>query len=728
MKIEQKVVEVSVSGVESSQEYQVATNAKMMGMLSDQLYKYKVKAVNRELYTNAWDAHVDAGTTSVVPEVYLPCQSNDYTYTLRDYGTGMNRETMERIYRRYGLSTKTHSNEFNGQMGIGSKSPFAYTTAFTTTSYYNGKKFTYINATGENGVFTLNFMSEEETDKPNGLEVSFICKPEDQSKFADEAKRVLHWLPVRFDVYQFGRQIKDFYEPIEYDDAFESDDDTWAFRKGNGYGYKTPYAIMGYVEYPIDPEAFEKSERRADVSDDWYQYYGDTNYKKLLKSNLELRFEIGEIEFDISREGLQYTPKTIETIKNKLDEIWVHVKNKVNTQFDNCKNLWEANILYSTLKSNSIGLMLKFLDGDAKFNDVKLQERLCLTDSNLGKVMKFYYGTTPRGNTKEVRRTDKNLGSFRFSDNIRFFENDMSSGAYASVSYWLEGEVAKASLPNPSTEVPTVFLLTFSNDQQREDCIEYLGCDPSMITKASTLTRRPRAKRGFAKTNDKVFTFNKQQYGYNRDFWTPAEVNIGQGGIYAEINGYCYVDSNGNRNTPKEIKSWIERIEALGIKIPVIHGMKSSICDKYKKSKRWIDLETWCKQRLDRYVEEHGIIDKYIKYTDLKNNRESVEKLQKLDLPEDSAISKTFCGYEFSRNNSLESWFYNLDRTRRLNYNWKNQAVHDRSENGEVSTKVQEIFDRYELLRDLFSVGSTMQKTINYINLVDKSLTQTQGN
>ena len=52
---------------------------------------------------------------------------------------------LQTTYTTYFDSNKTHSNDFVGCMGLGSKTPFTLSDAFTVTSVKNGKKTTVIN-------------------------------------------------------------------------------------------------------------------------------------------------------------------------------------------------------------------------------------------------------------------------------------------------------------------------------------------------------------------------------------------------------------------------------------------------------------------------------------------------------------------------------------------------------------------------------------------------------
>ena len=133
MKLADRTVEIHSQELDSSNQFSIAQTSKMFKILSDSLYSDKVMAVIRELSTNANDAHIAAGNRNPF-KVTLPTQTNP-NFTVRDYGTGLSQEDMEELYTTYGASNKNDSNDFTGCLGLGSKSPFAYTKSFTTTSY-----------------------------------------------------------------------------------------------------------------------------------------------------------------------------------------------------------------------------------------------------------------------------------------------------------------------------------------------------------------------------------------------------------------------------------------------------------------------------------------------------------------------------------------------------------------------------------------------------------------
>jgi len=132
-------VVIERDGLGSDGAFGIVFNAKMAKILSDGLYSDKIQSIIRELSCNAVDSHVEAGKGDEPIEVHLPTVFEPVFY-VRDFGVGLDHEQVIKIYTVYGASTKTNSNEFIGQLGLGSKSPFSYVDAFDVTARKEGVK------------------------------------------------------------------------------------------------------------------------------------------------------------------------------------------------------------------------------------------------------------------------------------------------------------------------------------------------------------------------------------------------------------------------------------------------------------------------------------------------------------------------------------------------------------------------------------------------------------
>jgi len=358
MKLADRTVEVHSAGINSSNQFTIAQTSKMFKILSDSLYSDKVMAVIRELATNAYDSHISAGNKNPF-KVTLPTAANP-NFSVRDYGTGLSQKDMEHLYTTYGASNKNDSNDFVGCLGLGSKSPFAYTKSFTTTSYFNGTQYTYIAAIDDAGVPTLNLIHSTDTKEPNGLEISFAVKQYDFQEFSQKAIRVFHYFKMKPIIE--GGVHWDFTKEYSQRNVV-IDGDGWRVCRLNNDNMKFPsnyyriqsgvVALMGNIAYPVEvshligeekaetPDHIAKWNRafnKADIAS-WKAFVGEIIGQGLY---LELDFGIGELEMDVSREGLQYTKSVVKTLREKTQDIFVELKKNFSDKIATAKTKIEA--------------------------------------------------------------------------------------------------------------------------------------------------------------------------------------------------------------------------------------------------------------------------------------------------------------------------------------------------------------------------------------------------
>ena len=284
----------SESIVESN--YSIDATAKAFAILSDGLYSNKILAVVRELSTNAYDSHVAAGCPEKPFDVTLPT-SLDHEFSVRDYGTGLSKEDCMSLYTTYFRSDKTDSNDAVGCLGLGSKSPFAYTDQFMVESFYNGSHMTFSAYKNENDEPVFALLTEQRTDEPNGLKVSFATDSNDTFAFRHEAGNVWKYFVTTPNV-----NIE-----IEIDsqgDAVMSGDDWKICNKANR-GYAKNEIVMGQIAYELDADQFD-----GEVYDLLWRGHGLIVYAN-----------IGDVDITPSRESLSYNSRTKEFIHNKIKTI-----------------------------------------------------------------------------------------------------------------------------------------------------------------------------------------------------------------------------------------------------------------------------------------------------------------------------------------------------------------------------------------------------------------------
>lgn len=342
MKMNQATVEIDRNDTLERVSYSIKATGLSFQILSSGLYKDKIKAIIRELSCNAFDAHVAAGNANTPFDVHLPTMLEPH-FSIRDYGTGLSKIDCQTILPRFFESTKTDSNDFIGVMGLGSKSPFCYVDSYTITSYFNGRKYVFNSLLAEDGAPDLELMDEQDTTEPNGLEISLPSKQNDLSVWKDRAELVYQWFDVKPNMTGAPINIRKQEYLVE--------GTGWKLRQFNNHNHYNRYgneqsseataiALMGKIAYPLSFDALKG--------------HLDDLQLSLLRFPLEIRFDIGELEFAASREELSYKPDTVAAIRKRINNVLREVPKQSQEKFDNARSLWEAkHLIFELFHSNT---------------------------------------------------------------------------------------------------------------------------------------------------------------------------------------------------------------------------------------------------------------------------------------------------------------------------------------------------------------------------------------
>lgn len=295
--------------------FTINASGKAFEILSSGLYKDKVLAIIREISCNAYDAMVAVGRPQESISVHLPTSLEPW-YSVLDNGPGLSHDDVINLYSTYFASTKASSNDYIGAFGLGSKSPFSYVDAFTITSRHNGKKRIYSAFKNADGMPSITLMHEEDTNECNGFEVQVPVKHNDNSEFYQKSQ----------DFYRFFEPKPNFNCVIAWDDKFSE----LAGMKLINDNSVTVYLLQGNVSYPVDKIQFN------DLIGNEREGY---NYNKV---SFVIPVPIGTIEVTASREGISYTPNTIQAIRTLLIDKKTEALNEINAKFDACTSYYEA--------------------------------------------------------------------------------------------------------------------------------------------------------------------------------------------------------------------------------------------------------------------------------------------------------------------------------------------------------------------------------------------------
>ena len=570
------IIPNSLTAVDSSPElagkemtFSISTNREMFQTLSANLYSDRQRAVIREYSTNAADAHKLNGNEAMAFDVQLP-SILDPNFVVRDYGPGIAPENIASVYIVYGASDKRDSNEFNGMLGLGCKSAFAYADAFMVTSIYAGRKYVYNAFIAENGFPKMLLMSDDETTDPSGVEIRIAIRSEDFQNFRNKAASVYRRFKVRPNIKGQGLSITDIHHA-------ELHGTNWKLRVNQGFNdaEKGAWAVMANVAYPIKLTDNNLTEKQ----------------RALLNSNLDIEFETGEVNIAPSREGLTFDARTVANIQKRLNEIGDEISARVAAEFASAKNMWAARLALYSIRS---GKWSNFKDILAHLDYVWNGQRVSLTNIRFkhDDVTGTQFAPSTSRRRSGTHRT--NLPEdFPTMPNIEFIENDMTKGAWTR---------CKAIIDSKKAEL--LYLIDFANPEAKTEFIAALGMEGVVFRKSSELPKVTTYHAHYAASEQgkaRVLRLRSVDYKLNgnKDHFAVESVDLAKGGVYIFINRF---ELSGS---PMD-KQWFADLKTLGFDMDAqqpVYAFKNAMHSKVVNNPSWITVEQFCKKKIKELLD-----------------------------------------------------------------------------------------------------------------------------
>jgi hypothetical protein len=326
--------DVAMSNVGKTTKFKIAANAKMFRLLSDTMYQNKIGSIVREVSCNAWDSHMAAGYPERPFEIHLPDTFEPY-FSVRDYGIGLDGQGVEEVFTTYGESTKDHSNDFVGAFGLGSKSPFAYTDAFTVTAVKDGVQRTYTAYVGEDGEPAVTELDVSPTTECNGVTITIpVTSPADFARFRQEVQNQLTFFTTKPVVHNAGSNPVQW---MEWEGASQYMNCENVFIGGNNTSFRGVWIIQGIVGYRMDVGVVKE-----------YLRPENKEFLDIISNAALLKFDLGEIEVIGSREGISYKERTLANIEKVLDKARQNIKATVQAEIDGIASPWEKAMALNT--------------------------------------------------------------------------------------------------------------------------------------------------------------------------------------------------------------------------------------------------------------------------------------------------------------------------------------------------------------------------------------------
>jgi hypothetical protein len=415
MKLHASTNVIEKSGQFEESKFSIEASSKAFFILSDGLYSNKILAVVRELSTNAYDSHVEAGKVSVPFDVHIPTAISP-VFSIRDYGTSMDHENCMQLYTTYFRSTRNNSNDAVGCLGLGSKAPFAYSDSFTVEAYLNGTRRLYTAYKDESGNPAFSLMDESDTSEQNGIKVSINVNEYDINRFQHESHHV----------YEHFKVKPNF---VAYKPSFRSIDKVLA---GTNWYFddnaRENVIVMGQISYPIDVNQLTAN--------------GDKSFQRHREfieysNGLRIFVNIGDVDITPSRESLSYSRDTKKNILGMIDNIINEIAVKIEEQIASQPSLFKARMKYVQISNqcSSINTAVQSLQKSITWNDMKLfdsvaGEYINAKDSGINLMEKSQYRS----------KVDIKYGVERivFNAHTKFFIDNLTRGGVSRIRQYMK--------------------------------------------------------------------------------------------------------------------------------------------------------------------------------------------------------------------------------------------------------------------------------------------------
>jgi hypothetical protein len=574
----QPVERDGLKSVESA--FSIKATSKAFDILSSALYSDKVGAIVRELSCNAYDSHVAAGKGTEPIEIRLP-SSLDPTFYVKDNGIGLTdfqvrgfwkhesgrtvsleegEETnlidkidgwvrVGGIYNTYFESTKTDSDEFIGQLGLGSKSPFSYVSTFIVEARKDGIKRTYTCFKNEENMPAITLMNAQPTNDSNGVTVSIAVRRDDMDKFLEAAKKsLMYFNPMPKVIGRHGF--------VPYRLKHTVSGTGWRIRDTEHHANMSgAYVVQGFVAYPVDGYQLEQSGMSPIAA-------------ALATVDVDMFVDIGKVEVAASREALSYDKRTITNLIAAFEAAAKEIRTSFQAEFDKCKTVWEVAMMLDKLENGgSQKFRAIFLnmhkqtpfqwngkDATTTINldlaKIKTTQLQRLSASRAKRTMKLNFNGHWHPNTSTTK-----VFEFDLQTNTVVFVDKDAKGSHNAIKEYL------SSMPDVDGRKASMFLLRSTskqdyNQKEIDKIVAMLGNPPIKsiddLPKAAgqrkTYTSGPKR----APEEKLVFTRFAEQYDYrgrkngvrrvfSRLTWETQTVDMNAGGFYVELERFTPV-------------------------------------------------------------------------------------------------------------------------------------------------------------------------------------------
>ena len=706
MKLHTQVKTIEKSGVLEDSSFSIEASAKAFFILSDGLYSNKVKAVIRELSTNAYDSHVDAGMVDCPFDVHLPTRLDPVFY-VRDYGTSMTHSECMSLYTTYFRSTRNDSNDAVGCLGLGSKAPFAYCDQFTVEAYLNGVARVYSAFMNEDGSPVFSLLDETVTDEADGLKVSMPVKEDDIHDFQREASDLYAFFDVPPKMVGKEISIRDR-EVILSGSNFE-------FVKNEHQNL----VIMGQIAYPLNADDVLPYPI-ADEDSDIYNFLDRS-------SGLRIYVSIGDVDITPSREALSYNSVTKKSIKNVLSEMSLEIAIDMERQVQSQPNLYKARRQYLNLcnQCHSLSSVMESLDNAITYNNQPLWDNKMGEQIEVGELIsvKHYY----KSEWRQKIETDE-VTKLTLRHDTKIIIDDLNRGGLSRIRNYIKEECSrgfsgymyKAEDLNENPDAASEFLELLGG-AEIEDCI--------------LTSSLPKPYREYSYGGGGGASVQGQVYDHETNQFMECKISVKEEDAYyiEESRGTVYLrfedyyTSMGVETLSARLKTIADHADSiLGYKIFLV---KPSVAKNKRLSERdgWHNGSKLIVRYMNEIIEEnYEMLNKHRNKPELSEERSGRRLAKAVELTTtDNDLKKIHAEWKEYCADIVENE-YVCDQLFRFEH-WATTEIPAHGENTSFSDRYDKALESYPMLSHCDTGWYTLedeqaQDFANYIDLIENSV------
>lgn len=558
-------------------QFTIKASAHSFQILSSGLYSNKPGAIIRELSCNAIDSHIAAGTIDIPFEVKLP-NALDNTFYVKDCGTGLSHQQVMTLYTTYFESTKSDSDDYIGQLGLGSKSPYCYTDNFLVESRYNGTLNIYSCYTDENGCPAISLMGSCDTVERNGVTVSFPVEKDDFASFRSAARDTFMYFEHKPTI--IGAEVD--IPAVSY----RIRKDNWGVRN-NVSGVSGVKVIQGGVAYPVDMNLICRSHN---------------NLSNIKDMQCDLFVNIGDVDIAPSREALQYNKRTIANIVEILNNMVDHIVSELQQQLDSCDTDWKKRVLFDSWWN---------VKGDYQYQQ--------LFRGTLAKLLKI--GGAVATSTINIDQSKVNVLMWHRSN------GNCNKNKYPMEHMVIDSNVKVVVFNNYRGIKPVIQSMMNNGYHKIVSISPHQGClynqadvddmlsqfgNPTIENHSAYIPIKSTSTSTYVKRDKNMRLvwsgFNGKGYDQSHVCWNRQMIDLADGGVYVRTHRCVAETKNGT------FYSYLRGCQHLKI-IPTIIGLTEAECKKVENDSNWVELSDY----LDAKLQQLNNNDTIVKMVGLKS-------------------------------------------------------------------------------------------------------------